>query len=93
MLIAMISGMITDREIRVEETRRQEEGVYYDYDHATGRHILKNGDALNQPKRKYSWKCCFCNLVDLLMFCGYIAFLFFAIRYALYCLENSDGGD
>ena len=66
--------------------------VHYEYDHATGRHYVRKDDP--DPNRpKYSWKCCLCQTVDVLIFVGCIAFLFFAIRYALYCLNNSDGGN
>lgn len=69
---------------------------YYEYHHGSGRHILVRNNAngmedLNRPK--YSSHCICCNCVDFLIFAGCIAFLFFAIRYALYCLENADGGD
>lgn len=63
---------------------------YYEYHHGTGQHILTRSDPdVNRPK--YSWKCIACQCCDVLIFVACIAFLFFAIRYAFYCLEN--GGD
>ena len=63
----------------------------YIYHHGTGKHILVKSDPdINRPK--YSWSCFCCNLLDFLIFAGCIAFLFFSIRYALYLLNNSDGG-
>ena len=98
--------MFVRREIRVAEAKDHKypqvdddnnNNCYYEYNHATGKHILKNGKDSNEalPPPSYSWNCICCNLVDLLMFVGYIAFLYFAIRYALYCLENygNDGGE
>jgi hypothetical protein len=61
----------------------------YEYHHGTGRHILmKPDDDPNRPK--YSLKCCLCKTLDLAIFIGCIVFLYFAITYALSCLENSD---
>jgi hypothetical protein len=60
---------------------------HYEYDHAKGRHVLVNGSNPDVPK--YSWRCICCNLIDVLIFAGCIAFLYFAVRFALYCLENS----
>jgi len=77
-----------------QQSPKSEDGdCYYEYDHASGRHTLQHSKMNDQNKPKYSWKCILCNMVDVLIFAGCIAFLFFAIRYALYCLENSDGGD
>lgn len=65
---------------------------YYEYHHGTGQHVLVRGDRdTNRPR--YSWRCVLCNLVDLLILVGCIAFLYFAIKYALSLLEDSDGGD
>lgn len=65
---------------------------HYEYHHGTGQHILvrdENVEDINRPK--YSWHCFFCNCIDVSIFVGCIAFLFFAIRYALYLLN--EGGD
>mmetsp|Transcript_10168 Transcript_10168/g.22606 ORF Transcript_10168/g.22606 Transcript_10168/m.22606 type:complete len:87 (-) Transcript_10168:1141-1401(-) len=75
-----------------------EEDCYYHYDHASGRHVL-NKRQDHQSRRakqppKYTLKCICCNLIDVLIFVGCIAFLFFAVRYAFYLLDNyGDGGD
>ena len=58
-----------------------EDDCYYYYDHATGRHIIANrrpGHFGARQPPKYSMKCICCNLVDLLIFAGCIAFLYFA---------------
>jgi hypothetical protein len=66
--------------------------AYYAYHHGTGRHTLTRLDPdVNRPK--YSMKCICCQCLDVLIFAGCIAFLFFAIRFAFYCLENYGDGD
>jgi hypothetical protein len=65
---------------------------YYEYHHGSGTHILRKPDP-DVNRTKYSVSCICQNFCDILIFVGCIAFLFFAIRYAFYCLENSDGGD
>ena len=63
----------------------------YEYHHGSGKHVLVRADPdINRPI--YSFHCFLCNCIDVLIFVGCIALLFFAIRYALYQLENSDGG-
>lgn len=68
-----------------------DDDCYYEYHHGTGKHILKRSD--KNPSPKYSWKCICCHFIDVLIFVGCIAFLYFAIRYAFYCLENYGDGD
>eukprot|EP00579_Thalassiosira_antarctica_P022678 CAMPEP_0201988474 /NCGR_PEP_ID=MMETSP0904-20121228/92348_1 /ASSEMBLY_ACC=CAM_ASM_000553 /TAXON_ID=420261 /ORGANISM="Thalassiosira antarctica, Strain CCMP982" /LENGTH=94 /DNA_ID=CAMNT_0048542647 /DNA_START=13 /DNA_END=297 /DNA_ORIENTATION=- len=73
-----------------------EEDCYYHYNHGTGRHVLNRrpghlSDAKQPPK--YSLKCICCNLVDWLIFAGCIAFLYFAVRFAFYLLNNYGDGD
>ena len=63
---------------------------YYEYNHGTGRHILVRPDPdVHRPK--YSLHCILCNLIDVLVFVGCLAFLFFSVRYALSLLD--DNGD
>jgi hypothetical protein len=74
----------------------REEGAHNDYqfyyDHASGRHILHRPEQRPRPPR-YSLKCIFCNIIDVMIVIGCIAFLYFAISYAFYLLdENGDGG-
>ena len=71
--------------------KMEDHNCHYEYHHGSGKHILVRDDPdINRPK--YSFQCFLCNLVDCLIFTGCIAFLFFAVRYALYCL-NESGGD
>ena len=76
-------------------TREDEaESTEYYYDHARGRHVLmrKRDSSARQPPT-YSFKCVLLNLVDVIIFAGCIAFLYFSIRYAFYLLDNyGDGG-
>ena len=58
------------------------------YDHASGRHILYRDQSPRPPR--YSFKCIICNLVDVIIVIGCIAFLYFAVTYAFDLLE--DGG-
>ena len=63
--------------------------VDYEYHHGTGKHVLiKPDEDPNRPR--YSAKCILCSLIDVLIFVGCIVFLYFAITYALSCLEDSD---
>ncbi len=59
------------------------------YDHASGRHILYRADQSRRPPR-CSFKCIVCNLVDVMIVIGCIAFLYFAVKYSFDLLE--DGG-
>mmetsp|Transcript_40201 Transcript_40201/g.84173 ORF Transcript_40201/g.84173 Transcript_40201/m.84173 type:complete len:105 (+) Transcript_40201:37-351(+) len=95
------SSIISDDDID------DESDCYYYYDHGTGRHILENSTRGSQPEGgrngasrrrqrqppKYSFMCICCNLVDWLIFAGCIAFLYFAVRFAFYLLENYGAGD
>lgn len=91
-------GYSRNRRLDVEQPAQEEEeeenDCYYEYNHATGRHVLVPGNSnKTDPNRpNYSLKCCLCNCIDALIFLGCIAFLFFAIRFAFYCLENADNG-
>ena len=70
---------------------KEEVPVRYEYRHGAGTHVLVRGDPdINRPR--YSFHCFLCNCIDALIVVGCIAFLFFAIRYAFYQLENSDSG-
>lgn len=57
------------------------------YDHASGRHILHRADQSPRPPR-YSLKCILCNLIDVIIVIGCIAFLYFALTYAFDLLED-----
>jgi len=88
----------THQDYNTSNNTSGEDNCYYEYNHATGRHLLTRGGssgAIHNGPPKYSWTCCLCNTIDVLIFCGCIAFLYFSIRFAFYCLENygSDGGN
>ena len=70
-------------------TRGQEahDDYQFYYDHASGRHILHRPDQRPRPPR-YSFKCILCNLIDVMIVIGCIAFLYFAITYALDLLDE-----
>jgi hypothetical protein len=65
---------------------------YYEYHHGRGAHVLVKPDPdVNRPK--YSTSCVCQNCCDFLIFVGCIAFLYFAITFALSLLEDNDGGN
>mmetsp|Transcript_29659 Transcript_29659/g.70485 ORF Transcript_29659/g.70485 Transcript_29659/m.70485 type:complete len:97 (+) Transcript_29659:126-416(+) len=78
---------------RKDEPYPDDEAEYY-YDHARGRHVLmRKRDHSARQSPTYSFKCFLCNLVDVILFAGCVAFLYFSIRYAFYLLNNyGDGG-
>ena len=64
---------------------------YYEYHHGRGEHVLVRADPdVNRPR--FSVKCIACQCLDCLILTGCILFLYFSIRYALYLLDNADGG-
>ena len=81
-----------------ENDEERQDNCYYSYDHASVRHVLmkqKHGAAASvKAPPKYSLRCICCNLVDIVIFAGCIAFLYFAITYAFSLLDDyGDGGD
>ena len=81
----------TNGSARVGEDGGADDYQFY-YDHASGNHILHLRGQRPRPPR-FSFKCIFCNLIDVMIVIGCIAFLYFAITYAFYLLdENGDSG-